>query len=212
MQKGIKSIGAFCFIYTLIVLLFILARNAINLTIYSLYCNTYVFAIFIFFSQMIMFERILIPRFKVNYGNIKYVFKKIIIINLILSIVIFIINVSLFSLYKLPVINENIFYQTIQLFLILMIISFVSTVIYFFSKSYNSRFIFLGVIYFVYFFESVYGSHFMLINFFYCYLQEQSVIINIIHYIFWILIIVLIGCLKHSRKKGYVYDKFNRSM
>lgn len=194
MRKEIKQIGIFCIIYTLIFLLFIIAKSIIVLDADLLYHNIFIFIIILSFSQMAIFENLEIKK---SYNNMDYLKKisiKIIFINLIITISILIINIILFLISNITVNNWLLFYMSIQLFLILTISSFLLLL-------FNNNFLLLAILIFIYYIDVSYGCYFKIFDFYYCYLKDVSIIINIEHYMFWILIILFMIYSKYIKKK-----------
>lgn len=201
MKKNIKIIIFLNTIYLIIATLFLIAKNDIVLNIETIYQNVFVFSVFLFFAQMLIFESHNHREFINNLNLFKFYIKRILYSNMLFSFLITIISVLLFIIFKMNIIMNNIIYMLIQLFLILTNISFFMLLCNFDNCHYVKKIKTIIIAYFIYIFETTYCSNFFYLNFYYCYLQETTVVKIVIHYFFWLSIPIIICYFKYLRKE-----------
>lgn len=177
--------------------MFILAKDIITFTYQTSYQNIFLFALYIFFSKLIIFDTQTVER------DLKKTLEDIVNVNFYIVLGILFTNILILGIFTSNPNLSGIISLSIQLFLILIIISFFHY-IFFKKKNLLIEYLYMFFIYLLYSFQYLYGNNLFFINLYKYYFQANNLWKVIIHYIFWLLIPIAIIYLQYrhgSRKK-----------
>lgn len=197
MQNRVKHSILFIVLYLTVLIMFTLAKDFITFTYQTSYQNIFLFAFYIFFSQHIIFDD------HTEEKTLKETIKNIVDINLYIVLIIMLINVFIIGSFTSSPNLSDIIYLSIQLFLILVILSMLHYV-FVRKKALLAEYIYMFSIFLLYSLQYLYENNLFFLNLYQYYFKKGSLWEIGIHYGFWLLfsIIVVYIQFRHFQRRG----------